>query len=74
MLTGAEYKASLQDGRQVYFQGRQITDLAAEPGLATPLEAAADYRGARGTAEELGGQDRQGPAARAVPAGRGRLV
>jgi acyl-CoA synthetase (AMP-forming)/AMP-acid ligase II len=28
MLTGSENKASLQDGRKVCFQGRQITDLA----------------------------------------------
>jgi 4-hydroxybutyryl-CoA dehydratase / vinylacetyl-CoA-Delta-isomerase len=41
MLTGSEYKASLQDGRRVSFQGRLITDLAAEPGLATPLDAIA---------------------------------
>jgi acyl-CoA synthetase (AMP-forming)/AMP-acid ligase II len=41
MLTGADCRASLQDGRRVYFQGRLITDLAAEPALATPLEAIA---------------------------------
>jgi 4-hydroxybutyryl-CoA dehydratase / vinylacetyl-CoA-Delta-isomerase len=37
MLTGQEYRASLKDGRKVYFQGRLITDLESEPALATPL-------------------------------------
>ncbi len=41
MLTGQEYRDSLRDGRKVYFQGRQVTDLEAEPWLAAPLEAVA---------------------------------
>lgn len=42
MMTGQEYVQSLKDGRKVYFAGRQITDLEAEPALATPLRAIAD--------------------------------
>ncbi|MCF7549417.1 4-hydroxyphenylacetate 3-hydroxylase N-terminal domain-containing protein [Pseudonocardia sp. WMMC193] len=42
MLTGQEYKASLKDGRKVYFQGRLVEDLEKEPGLAVPLQAVAD--------------------------------
>jgi 4-hydroxybutyryl-CoA dehydratase/vinylacetyl-CoA-Delta-isomerase len=42
MLTGQEYKESLKDGRKVYFQGRLIEDMEAEPGLAVPLNAVAD--------------------------------
>ena len=41
MLTGQEYKDSLKDGRKVYFQGRLVEDLEAEPGLVAPLEAIA---------------------------------
>ena len=41
MLTGQDYKNSLRDGRQVYFQGRLIGDLEAEPAFATPLAAVA---------------------------------
>ena len=42
MLTGQEYKESLKDGRKVYFQGRLIEDMDAEPGLSVPLNAVAD--------------------------------
>ncbi|GAA4698604.1 4-hydroxyphenylacetate 3-hydroxylase N-terminal domain-containing protein [Pseudonocardia yuanmonensis] len=42
MLTGQEYKESLKDGRKVYFQGRLIEDMEAEPGLAVPLQSVAD--------------------------------
>jgi 4-hydroxybutyryl-CoA dehydratase/vinylacetyl-CoA-Delta-isomerase len=42
MLTGQEYKDSLKDGRKVYFHGRLIADLGAEPGLSEPLDAIAD--------------------------------
>ena len=42
MLTGQEYKESLRDGRKVYFQGRLISDIETEPGLAVPLAAVAD--------------------------------
>jgi 4-hydroxybutyryl-CoA dehydratase / vinylacetyl-CoA-Delta-isomerase len=41
MLTGQDYKASLRDGRRIYFQGRLITDLESEPWAATPLSAIA---------------------------------
>ncbi|MQA15552.1 MAG: 4-hydroxyphenylacetate 3-hydroxylase [Pseudonocardiaceae bacterium] len=41
MLTGEEYKASLLDGRRVYFEGRRITDQAEEPAFVAPLEAIA---------------------------------
>ncbi|MCE0762792.1 hypothetical protein LWC35_07685 [Pseudonocardia kujensis] len=42
MLTGQEYKESLKDGRKVYFQGRLVEDMEAEPGLAVPLQSVAD--------------------------------
>ena len=42
MLTGAEYKKSLKDGRRVYYQGRVVPDLDAEPALTVPLNAIAD--------------------------------
>lgn len=41
MLTGEEYKASLLDGRRVYFEGRRIDDHAQEPAFVAPLEAIA---------------------------------
>ena len=31
MLTGAEYKASLDDGRKTYFEGEKIDDLVGHP-------------------------------------------
>lgn len=42
MLTGQEYKESLKDGRKVYFEGRLVSDMESEPGLAVPLGAVAD--------------------------------
>ena len=36
MLTGRQYKESLEDGRRVYFEGRLIEDFGAEPALAVP--------------------------------------
>lgn len=41
MLTGEEYKASLLDGRRVYFEGRRIEDQSKEQAFAAPLEAIA---------------------------------
>ena len=41
MLTGAEYIASLDDGRSTYFEGRHVPDLLAEPAFATPVRAIA---------------------------------
>jgi 4-hydroxybutyryl-CoA dehydratase / vinylacetyl-CoA-Delta-isomerase len=41
MMTGQQYKDSLKDGRQVYFQGRLIEDFASEPALGVPMEAVA---------------------------------
>ncbi|WP_134765675.1 4-hydroxyphenylacetate 3-hydroxylase N-terminal domain-containing protein [Nocardioides sp. 1609] len=42
MLTGQQYKDSLQDGRKVYFEGRLIEDFSTEPGLAVPMNVAAE--------------------------------
>jgi 4-hydroxybutyryl-CoA dehydratase/vinylacetyl-CoA-Delta-isomerase len=42
MMTGAEYLASLNDGRHIYFEGRRIGDFLAEPGFAAPARAIAD--------------------------------
>jgi 4-hydroxybutyryl-CoA dehydratase / vinylacetyl-CoA-Delta-isomerase len=41
MLTGADYIASLDDGRLTYFEGRRVPDLLAEPAFATPAHAIA---------------------------------
>jgi 4-hydroxybutyryl-CoA dehydratase/vinylacetyl-CoA-Delta-isomerase len=41
LLTGAQYRASLQDGRRVYIQGERVEDLAGHPVLAGPLDHAA---------------------------------
>jgi 4-hydroxybutyryl-CoA dehydratase/vinylacetyl-CoA-Delta-isomerase len=44
MLTGQEYKESLKDGRQVYFQGRLVEDFSTEPALGVPMDnVAAGY-------------------------------
>lgn len=42
MLTGDQYKQSLKDGRKVYFEGRLVDEFADEPGLAVPMNVAAD--------------------------------
>jgi 4-hydroxybutyryl-CoA dehydratase/vinylacetyl-CoA-Delta-isomerase len=49
MMTGAQYKASLKDGRRVYFRGERVTDVVTHPTFAHQVEAAAagydrDYR------------------------------
>ena len=41
MLTGAEYIASLDDGRATYFEGRHVPDLMQEPAFAVPARAIA---------------------------------
>lgn len=41
MMTGAEYRASLNDGRETYFEGRQIDDVSADPILGITVESAA---------------------------------
>jgi len=42
MLTGDQYRQSLRDGRLTYFEGRQITDLPAEPILSDAVDMVAD--------------------------------
>jgi 4-hydroxybutyryl-CoA dehydratase/vinylacetyl-CoA-Delta-isomerase len=42
MLTGDEYKASLDDGRSTYFEGEKVTDLAGHPVLGTVVQNVAD--------------------------------
>lgn len=41
MMTGDEYRASLNDGRETYFEGRQIDDVAADPILGVTVDVAA---------------------------------
>ena len=41
MLTGAEYRASLADGRSVYADGRYVEDVAGHADFAVPVAAAA---------------------------------
>lgn len=42
MLTGDQYKASLDDGRKTYFEGEKITDLPGHPILGTVVQNIAD--------------------------------
>lgn len=42
MLTGAQYKATLDDGRLTYFEGEQVTDLPGHPLLGGPVQEVAD--------------------------------
>ena len=41
MMTGEEYRASLNDGRETFFEGRQITDLPNDPMLGITVDSAA---------------------------------
>ena len=41
MMTGEEYRASLNDGRETYFEGRQIDDVADDPILKITVDSAA---------------------------------
>jgi 4-hydroxybutyryl-CoA dehydratase/vinylacetyl-CoA-Delta-isomerase len=44
MKTGAQYRASLQDGRATYFEGKRVDDLAGDPVLGpTVSEVAGTY-------------------------------
>lgn len=44
MMTGDEYRASLDDGRATFFEGKRVDDLARHPILGQTVEsAAADY-------------------------------
>jgi 4-hydroxybutyryl-CoA dehydratase/vinylacetyl-CoA-Delta-isomerase len=42
MLTGEQYKQSLNDGRKVYLEGERIADLANHPVFKTPIDLAAE--------------------------------
>ena len=42
MMTGAEYKESLVDGRATFFEGKRVDDLPAHPILGPPVERVAD--------------------------------
>lgn len=41
MMTGAQYRASLADGRRVYFRGERIADVVSHPTFAHQVDAAA---------------------------------
>jgi 4-hydroxybutyryl-CoA dehydratase/vinylacetyl-CoA-Delta-isomerase len=41
MMTGDEYRASLDDGRETFFEGRQIFDVAKDPILGITVDSAA---------------------------------
>jgi len=44
MKTGAQYRASLHDGRATYFEGKRIDDLEGDPILGPTVdEVAATY-------------------------------
>jgi 4-hydroxybutyryl-CoA dehydratase/vinylacetyl-CoA-Delta-isomerase len=42
MMTGEEYRASLNDGRETYFEGELIDDVAADPILGITVNSAAE--------------------------------
>ena len=42
MMTGEEYRASLNDGRETYFEGERIDDVAADPILGITVNSAAE--------------------------------
>lgn len=42
MLTGEQYKASLFDGRETFFEGKRVDDLPAHPLLGPPVQRVAD--------------------------------
>jgi 4-hydroxybutyryl-CoA dehydratase/vinylacetyl-CoA-Delta-isomerase len=42
MMTGDEYRASLNDGRETYFEGELIDDVAADPILGITVDSAAE--------------------------------
>ncbi|HEX7353464.1 MAG TPA: 4-hydroxyphenylacetate 3-hydroxylase N-terminal domain-containing protein [Mycobacteriales bacterium] len=42
MLTGEQYKASLDDGRETYFEGRRVPNIAEHPILSTSVNVVAD--------------------------------
>ena len=41
MMTGDEYRRSLDDGRETFFEGKQVTDLAGHPILGITVDSAA---------------------------------
>ena len=41
MMTGDQYRASLNDGRATYFEGEQILDVANDPILGITVDSAA---------------------------------
>jgi 4-hydroxybutyryl-CoA dehydratase/vinylacetyl-CoA-Delta-isomerase len=41
MMTGEEYRASLSDGRETYFEGREVDDVAKDPILKITVDSAA---------------------------------
>ncbi len=45
MMTGADYKASLNDGQATYFDGRKIGDLVSEPVLGQTVTVVAEGYG-----------------------------
>lgn len=56
MKTGAEYKASLKDGRATYFEGERVDDLAAHAILGQSVEIiASGYERAKDLALKTAG-------------------
>jgi 4-hydroxybutyryl-CoA dehydratase/vinylacetyl-CoA-Delta-isomerase len=41
MMTGQQYKASLNDGRRIFLEGKLVTDMASHPVYKVPVETAA---------------------------------
>lgn len=41
MRTGDEYKAALQDGREIWIEGERVADVTADPRLSRPIDAIA---------------------------------
>ena len=42
MMTGDQYRASLNDGRETYFEGRLVEDVAKDPILGITVDSGAE--------------------------------
>jgi 4-hydroxyphenylacetate 3-monooxygenase len=63
MRTGDEYKAALQDGREVWIEGERVADVTADPRLSRPVDAIAalyDHQADAANAELLVSKARDG--------------
>jgi len=73
LMSPEQYKASLRDGRTVYYRGERVEDVAAHPVLGVAVEhAAIDYRMAEDPADRPLAVVDRGPGWRQRPHSRAR--